>query len=147
MSQLLLQSKAEKNRDGTSNTSINLVASRKKVKMEEVWRLENHSTFNQDCGCKELSLVTPITMLTSLPESKIKRTKCGSMMVLHRLSNLLINKIYLLTTEVDMSEFQRLTPDGINSGPIFLLDISKLMLAKVQPPSNTLLSKATKIQK
>jgi hypothetical protein len=87
----MITRKIEFNKDGISDMKIVCLRKLRKDKEAEDSRLENHSTSNQDCGWKELSLITPTTMLTSLPENhNSTRDKLGYMMKLQRPSSLTI---------------------------------------------------------
>jgi hypothetical protein len=147
MSQLPLQSKAEKSRDGTSDTTMmNLLVVDKEVKVQVVMvkmirtedlKLANHSSFNPDCGCKELLLTTPITT-PILPQERMQRTKCGFMIKLQRLLSLYKITRNLLITEEDTLPSKTPILDGTNCGLIFQLDISKLMFLEKLVRSNML---------
>jgi hypothetical protein len=101
MLELMMPRLVEFNKDGSSSMSIKWTPKLRTELDQEDSRLENHSTSNPDCGCRESLLITATTMLTLLQSNQDRSRitdKFGYMMKYQRLSNLTMRWLTERTT-------------------------------------------------
>jgi len=146
----------EFNRDGSSNMLTKWQMNLSQEPDPEDLKLEDLSISNQDCGCRELLLITLITMHTPPQSRLIKRQtidNSGYTMKFPRQSSHSMKRKtkrtireYLIA-EAPTSLFKILTQDGIKCGLILLMDIFTLTNHLVLTKNGKLPFKQRLIQK
>lgn len=137
-SELMLAKMVEFNKDGSSNILTKWIRLQPTELDPEDSRLVNHSSSNQDCGCRELLLIIPTTMLTSQPESQRRTDNFGYTQNRPRLSThsmrlSLVQRILSHSTITEaMLELSKQILDGTNSGPLHQL-VTSIPINRKEP--------------